>query len=89
MWAKGAAVGNAWRAAPRCPRSHPLRRRRIVHMSTAPGRSAPGPRGSMFFCPASAHVWAISTSALRNRPRINSVVRSERHALTRRCSVLS
>ena len=35
MWAKGAAVGNARRAAPRCPRSHPVRRRRIVHMSIA------------------------------------------------------
>lgn len=31
MWAKGAAVGNA----SRCPRARPVRRRRIVHMSTA------------------------------------------------------
>ena len=33
MWSKGAAVGNAWRVAPRCPRAYPVRRRRIVHMS--------------------------------------------------------
>ncbi len=46
MWAKGAAVGNARRAAPRCPRSRPVRRRRIVHMSTTPaGCAAPGPLG--------------------------------------------
>ena len=32
MWAKGAAVGNARRAAPRCPWSRPVHRRRSVHM---------------------------------------------------------
>jgi hypothetical protein len=41
MWAKGAAVGNALR----CPRQHPVRRRRIVHMSMAcRARSARPPR---------------------------------------------
>src|SRR5574337_419280 len=40
MWAKGAAVGNA----SRCPRTRPVRRRRIVHMSTAcRARSARAP----------------------------------------------
>src|SRR5437016_1628291 len=41
MWAKGSAVGNAQR----CPRSCPVRRRRIVHMSIARrARSARPPR---------------------------------------------
>ena len=46
MWAKAAAVGNACRAAARCPRSQPVRRRRIVHMSIAlPGAKRPAPVG--------------------------------------------
>ena len=35
MWSKAAAVGNAGRAAARCPRSQPVRHGRIVHMSIA------------------------------------------------------
>ena len=45
MWSKAAAVGNT---AARCPRSPPVRRRRIVHMSRAcRARSARLPLG---FC---------------------------------------
>jgi len=35
MWAKARAVGNAQR----CPRTVPVRAKRIVHMSTDPSRS--------------------------------------------------
>ena len=49
MWAKGAAVGNARRAAPRCPRSRPVHRRRIVHRSIAPpGAQRPAPAARCF-----------------------------------------
>jgi len=50
MWSKAAAVGNAGRAAARCPRSQPMRRRRIVHMSIAcRARSARPPSAAKFF----------------------------------------
>ena len=45
MWAKAAAVGNAGRAAARCPRSQPVRRqahRPYVH--SLPGAKRPAPR---------------------------------------------
>ena len=50
MWSKAAAVGNAGRAAARCPRTQPVRRRRIVHMSIAcRARSARPPSAEKFF----------------------------------------
>ena len=48
MWAKGAAVGNAWR----CPRLRPVRRRRIVHMSMACRARSARPSASRDFSSA-------------------------------------
>ena len=89
MWSKAAAVGNAGRAAARCPRSQPVRRRRIVHMSIAcRARSARPPSAAKFFH-GCFHTSAGMTFDLRRRPRIISFTRSARQALTRRCNVRS
>jgi hypothetical protein len=85
MWAKGAAVGNA----ARCPRTRPVRRRRIVHMSMAcRARSARPPRARDFFW-CRAHVSAVTDVAFLSCPRIRSFAFSARQALMRRCSVRS
>ena len=90
MWSKAAAVGNAGRAAARCPRSRPVRRRRIVHMSIAcRALSARPPSAARFFLPRLFHTSAGMPVDLRSRPRIISFARSARQALTRRCNVRS
>ena len=84
MWSKVAAVGNAWR----CPRSQPVRRRRIVHMSMAcRARSARPPRPRCFWRPPKASTGTALD--LPRLPRTISFTRSLRQALTRRCSVRS
>ena len=89
MWSKAAAVGNASRAAARCPRSQPVRRRRIVHMSIAcRARSARPPVDREVFSPL-FHASAGMTVDMRSRPSIISFARSARQALTRRCNVRS
>jgi hypothetical protein len=46
MWAKAAAVGNAGRAAARCPRSLPVRRQaHRPHVHSLPGAKRPAPVG--------------------------------------------
>ena len=84
MWAKGTAVGNA----ARCPRSCPVRRRRIVHMSTAwPGASRPAPLPR---CDADGLYGSVASVVdWLSLPRIRSLAFSARQALTRRCSVRS
>ena len=85
---EGCGGGQRSRAAARCPRSQPVRRRRIVHMSMAcRARSArpPGPGGGERCVQAST----VAAWALRRPPRTISVTRSLRQAFTRRCSVRS
>ena len=89
MWSKAAAVGNAGRAAARCPRSQPVRRRRIVHMSIACRAQRARPRPLRSFLPRLFHTSAGMTVGLRSLPRIISFARSARQALTRRCNVRS
>ena len=89
MWSKAAAVGNAGCAAARCPRSQPVRRRRIVHMSIAcRARSARPPVGREVL-PRLFHTSAGIRVDLRSRPKIMSLARSARQALTWRCNVRS
>ena len=89
QWSKAAAVGNAGCAAARCPRSQQVRRRRIVHMSIAcRARSARPPVGREVL-PRLFHTSAGIRVDLRSRPKIMSLARSARQALTRRCNVRS
>jgi hypothetical protein len=85
MWAKGAAVGNA----SRCPRTRPVRRRRIVHMSMACRARSARPRAAADFSSCRAQASAVTDVALLSCPRIKSFAFSARQALMRRCSVRS
>jgi len=89
MWAKGAAVGNARRAAPRCPRPRPVRRRRIVHMSTARRVRSARPLGPDATAAGVLHTSVSAVLAFRSLPRIKSFAFSARQALMRRCRVRS
>jgi hypothetical protein len=89
MWSKAAAVGNAGRTAARCPRSQPVRRRRIVHMSIVCRARSARPPSAAKFSRRLFHTSAGMPVDLRSRPRIISRARSARQALTRRCNVRS
>ena len=63
-----------------------LRRRHSVQVKALVLEPCAVPRPPALDVSTCSHVSIISTFALRKRPRINSFARSERHALTRRCS---
>ena len=81
---EGGGGGQRSRVAARCPRSAPVRRRRIVHMSMACRARSARPPSAPIFSEPPLHTSTDIASGARRRPRIISFARSARQALSRR-----